>query len=837
MADQLTQVRHAIAALYSSAGDQAAQANLFLQQVQQTEAAWHIGIQLCNVNEPTQVQFFAVSLLLRKVRTCWHATLPSTRQSLCSAFAGLFESALQCTVSTVVMRQLCLLQAAVVDEESGIAPLGLLQQAERILHTQGLVALELLAAMAQESQNFGRLRRERVIKALSSRTYDVLTLLGGLISDALQAGASSASSNHNQDNNNNSASIASILIAALGAVNAWLGLRTHPGGCQIGPAELQVRYNRLFRALLWCALSPPQNDEIVSEAALQPLIAVLNSATYGTEDSHDASALNVCIEALLSVASQIDAVPEGVAAIAAQLGAAVADRWPEGAAGQLPGAEKLAQLMLMTLERPEPLVTESAIEYFLAINTVPMSQRLRQLQSPLFAELAVRLRRRASYPSDFVDSWDDYCSNTVDDAMPPTTSAGTFSGIDADAFNRLRDLTLPEALEECYGVLRAAYLEDIVSELRVAPSWQRAEACLYALGAVALSVRSRALASPDPLKDPITSRDVATTRQHLRNVLLQLVFNGGNALLGHPKLAETGCWLLEQYAVYLKADDAPLRDAVQCVLRVVRDCGTATRTTATARATRSAACRSFCALCLRCAPRLNDPALVAELIKTVDMLREHAVVSSSPAASTPSLTSLTLSPAAAAAAATVAMPLEDEKQLMAGLTHLVAALSPEHAEIAASTLTMPLIRQVRASLDDQAGLGSPRIPAPLGSVTSGGMHIPEVSMAARTAMKRALHLLAATLKTLLPAALSQQPRGDGAVLAGGPAVAVLRNVQDALQLVATTPAWQRDTEVMAALMDVYREAIASSRKRSVEVSSVIFFGLWVVGWFPSCLLF
>lgn len=51
--------------------------------------------------------------------------------------------------------------------------------------------------------------------------------------------------------------------------------------------------------------------------------------------------------------------------------------------------------------RPERSIAEACIDYFLAVNTVPLAERHPQLRGPLFSALLGHLVRHAAYPAGF----------------------------------------------------------------------------------------------------------------------------------------------------------------------------------------------------------------------------------------------------------------------------------------------------------------------------------------------------------------------------------------------------------------------------------------------------
>ena len=80
------QVVAAVHALYHGANlTQKAQANHWLTAFQQSTEAWQVPFALLVPEQPEEVQFFAATLLVRKVRTDWCKLDAGSRQGLSQA--------------------------------------------------------------------------------------------------------------------------------------------------------------------------------------------------------------------------------------------------------------------------------------------------------------------------------------------------------------------------------------------------------------------------------------------------------------------------------------------------------------------------------------------------------------------------------------------------------------------------------------------------------------------------------------------------------------------------------------------------------------------------------
>ena len=722
-------VRQAVLALYRGDPAQQALANAWLNEFQRTPESWEISHALFRPDEEPEVLFFTSSLLLRKVRQEWTALDPTLRAQLRQAFTHMFQGAIAWgSVSAPVLRQLCFLQAATLAAHDVTSPLidEVLGDASRLLQTAPFVGLELLCALAEEAIDLDRRRRSAMVQAMHPSLPRVLNTLGAFLTHPSVRSLPDTTA-----------------VVAVRAAHAWLRLSPPPSEwSEIGPTALQGRFSELFMALLAAALGDQTTDELI-EAAVGCLIGLLSSSTYGSEEDSDAAPLSALTEALVNAGARLTTCSEAAALAVAQIGSAVAERWPEGAGGMLSGALPLAQVMLDCIDRRrEWVIAESALDYFFSINTVPLAQRRPELGAPLFEALVVRLQRHVAYPTGFT-WWND-----------PSDEGQC---VDSDEFLRTREAIVPEILEEAQALMRQAYLRRVWEQLSAATCWQQAEVAVYLAGAVALRVRTRALAKLDPMRDPSGSEDAAKTRAAITALFQQLCSDA--ALQGaHPILTTTSCWCIEQYAAWFGQEpESPLDKALDTVLGVL------TSETSTGAAV-AAAAGAFLALCLRTgAQRLQDPSKVSQLQRRV-----HEALSRTQ----PNIA------------------IRDQQRAVEGLAHLTAKMPGDIGEAAAAALVSPLVHQLSAAV---------------GGATS------------RTAVEaaaRSLQIIAAALKALLAGALSGVKSTQGS---GGPAVHVLRAVEEPLRVVVLSESRQQEPEVLAAAVDVYKQAVCSARQRSLEV--------------------
>lgn len=211
----------AVAALYYPDPAQQALANQWLTAFQASDDAWRVPFPLLSPGQPQEVQFFAASLLVRKVRSEWARLDPPTRQALGQAIRwglpasllsllgpglpGERSRPLSCppcwgpcrskfgevlgwpSPPTLVLRQLCVLLAAVAGASGGEGGSDTVTQAAALLPASPALALELLAALAEEAADLDRVRRLALLAVLLPRAREVLGLAGVALADALQS--------------------------------------------------------------------------------------------------------------------------------------------------------------------------------------------------------------------------------------------------------------------------------------------------------------------------------------------------------------------------------------------------------------------------------------------------------------------------------------------------------------------------------------------------------------------------------------------------------------------------------------------------------------------------
>lgn len=182
-------LKQAVLALYSADANQQAQANTWLNAFQQRHEAWQVSFSLIAADQPQEMLFFAVTLLVRKVKADWGKLDAQTKQELHRAVRLKFEQVLSWPmVPPLVLRQMCLLLAAVAGSSGGEGASELVGSTKAMLAspTGAQLGLELLTALAEECEDLDRVRRLALVNVLLPRLREVLGWVGSLLSQALE---------------------------------------------------------------------------------------------------------------------------------------------------------------------------------------------------------------------------------------------------------------------------------------------------------------------------------------------------------------------------------------------------------------------------------------------------------------------------------------------------------------------------------------------------------------------------------------------------------------------------------------------------------------------------
>jgi hypothetical protein len=307
--------------------EQQAAANHWLTAFQRSDDAWAALFQLLAAGEAQEVQFFAASLLVRKVRSDWGRLDVSMQPAVQRAAAAKLDEVLgwQGAATTVVLRQVCLLQAAVCGAGGGEGCRELVFQALTLIGrgsdgSSGGTAvlqqlgLELLSALAEEAEMLEHGRRSKLVTALLPHIHDVLSAAAAVAT----AGDTAAAA------------------AAFRCAAGWLGATPVAGSSSnLTPGQLHAQHPQLLAAALSAPLEPAPGP--AAEAAVQLLLGLYGNSSVGAVQSPAERGATLAAAAALASARERlagagpdDALPLAVA----QLGSALAERDPELCAGQ-----------------------------------------------------------------------------------------------------------------------------------------------------------------------------------------------------------------------------------------------------------------------------------------------------------------------------------------------------------------------------------------------------------------------------------------------------------------------------------------------------------------------
>jgi hypothetical protein len=161
-------------------------------------------------------------------------------------------------------------------------------------------------------------------------------------------------------------------------------------------------------------------------------------------------------------------------------------------------AASLVEAVLKCLGCSSKKVAETAVEYFDALCTVPMSERHPYFGAPMFAQLLQPLLSHARYPADFT-SWEECVEEDSDDfhrfryplscvvvavlqQLPsPSLTQKELPWVCLKPAHVCRDHALGDILGCAYIVLRMQYLQHCGSLYSHAATWQDKELALYAI--------------------------------------------------------------------------------------------------------------------------------------------------------------------------------------------------------------------------------------------------------------------------------------------------------------------------------------------------------------------
>ncbi|KAL3145521.1 hypothetical protein ABBQ32_003345 [Trebouxia sp. C0010 RCD-2024] len=404
----------AIQALYGSDSALRQAANAWLTHYASSEQGWEC-MQLLQGGVAPEVQFFSVNLIISKVRHAWRQLQPDTRQQIQSFVRSKLEDRVSNASNRLITQRLCLLLAAMAAADGAEAGAVLVNHAVQLKtgSTNGNqaaseIALDLLLKIAEEAAALDTRRQGSFVhKGMQPQAPAVFGILGRVLETCLATPGQSGTT-----------------ALALKCTQAWLGLSltdSH-GRSMCSPGALQKQQSRLFTSLnaSICAV-----DSAVIDAAAETFEVLLESEEGGFDEEADWRAMSAIAQALLANQNALQGgeVESDRARLVAKVGAALADRSPEGVAQNLPEAVPLAELMLTCLSLGERRVAEFVIDYLDSLSTVALAERQPQLQQPLYSSLLQVLFPHMQFPQGFTN-WEDW----VED--------------DEEAFNRFRRVAI-----------------------------------------------------------------------------------------------------------------------------------------------------------------------------------------------------------------------------------------------------------------------------------------------------------------------------------------------------------------------------------------------------------
>jgi hypothetical protein len=486
------------------------------------------------------------------------------------------------------------------------------------------VALQVLLTLAEGATALEAARRAPAVRALNARSAEVFTM-----SQAILTG--SVSWQYSPDSHG----------LALMNLSAWMKLdETGTGMVSVAPGPFCQCYAELFRALL---SNLHDETDLVADRAAEVLVDLLGpNAQYGEGDpgletqvlSHALGFVVENHERLKAKANCNGPLMRGAALVVT----AVGDRDVSLLAANRPEALQVADVMLGALSAGDRGLTETCIEYFLMLNTVPLAERHPGLHTPLWTKLVVEVSSIAQFPSDFT-TWEEALED------------------DEDSFHRFREQSLGDALDTMFGVLKGQYLQYAGSKLQQPGSWQEAEAAVFTLRIVAVSVKAYAMAARNITSASPEERD--GVHQFLVDMFALLVTDPSapqaHVFRINPEIVQSLCRLIGSYAAWLgKFPQNNLGAILQYLLSAMALPG-AFRHAATA----------FRNVCSRCANQMSEPANVNSLVQVA-----QPVISSD-------------------------TDLEGKMDMVEGIARIISTMSPADAAAAGEELLRPLVERIQ----------------------------------------------------------------------------------------------------------------------------------------------
>ncbi|GJP52608.1 hypothetical protein CLOM_g11715 [Closterium sp. NIES-68] len=584
------QVVEAISILYTDPSpDRKAQANAWLTSFAATPAAWGVAANLVESAQSMEVRYFCANLLLSKARSDLPSLPPDARAELGAHLLRLVASYMtNSSVSPVVLSRVCLVVAAVAlrsanqhalnasalldvvlraadvaeKSEGGVGAQGLGGGGGGSASDQALaVVVAVLQGVAEEAEQLDRRNTEVTLALIRTRFPDLLQILQTYTQRHCPSLATPALPAHHPP----------LLSAFLHLLLTWLHLDFPSVGLHpITACQLSTAFPFLWHFVLRSLASPHppvaassadilvalvSQSEAQADAAPPVISAVLKALldAWDVSQSHSAAwgqeAKRAVQKGLSTVAVAVaeehpEALtdpgrPEGVAvgelvlACAAGAGAG----WGGGGEGGGEAGESAEEVEASA---------DAVVEFFAAVNTVPVSERSEAYRGALFLRLAETLTAKAAYPPSFT-SWAD-------------------NQEDADAFYRFRDQIAADGLHMAFGLLPVEYLDRVGSSLQSAGTWQAAEASLFMLRSAAQAVKKRLLnlEAYGEREQPHGGGAGGVMARVSRDA------ETGGFLASHPLLVDTCCLLIGSFADWLNLQPDCLLGVIGYLLKALQ---------------------------------------------------------------------------------------------------------------------------------------------------------------------------------------------------------------------------------------------------------------------------
>lgn len=705
----------AVGTLYGSDPVSANDANAWLQQVAASPQAWELCLRvLAAPAHGQETLYFAANVLLSKVRREWGDLPQDTRTHLTQAMSGQLQGVAELPL---VAERLCLALGAAAAASGPDVAREFAQSSLGLGATNAPLALGLLAAFGDEANDAQWNRREQLVAAVAPSLPGVLSLCQAV------AGTPDA------------------LVRAMKCVDSWVKLA--PGGLEraVSPGVLVASHQQLFGAILNGIAA---DDDQVGERAADLIVELLTPGTSGAPEAEGHAARAIVTTIVSLRARALEEHEMELARNICRVAAALCERHAEYVARGEDDTIALIQLVLELAGKHERPVMEAATEVLLMVNTIPLPQRHPFMSGQLFMNAISVCLHHATLPPTFT-SWEE---------------AGGDVG-DADSFNRFREQVLLDVLDTAYGLLKFEFIRIAGQQLQTATTWQQAEAAVFLVRSVGVSVKSHVLSKrASDTADAALKQDRDETNAFLDVLFKRLAEEGeGGLFSSHPLVVDSSARLVAQYAAWFGSRaGAPVQGTLTYLLRAMR-----------VPAAWSQAANAFRNLCSRCSRQLRDPTLLASLMDSVEQCMPPPPPMPMPDEE----------------------PLPDERvAIIEGLARVVASLPPAEASSAGLKLTAPLLQRAQQSVQLPAGV--------------------------TVAPPAQAYSLACELR-LLAAAVRFMEFSDSAGSPTHPAMAILQAAWPVLGHVGDSQCWRAQADVVDALCEVYARSLLCAKEAAAPL--------------------